>query len=973
MDRGDAFQTRIPKPSHTMVSFPRKSTTPPTSTKTGAEGVKILSQRRTTNILGDADDEEQEQEGLKETKEKDGLKMARKRKEGNERSGKENNSRCFDEDEKVAGGGEKLQKTEQKIPGVWSPLPAAKLNKKMNRVKTTKREEEIEGIGEKYNNNNVGERKRQKTMTDALPGEGEKIDSNDSISEALVAKLLQHKPKGKTQFDHIGKMKAMTDFIETKLKPALKSLSREMIEYKAVSELATTTANERVEKAKENLELMESKYAEMVLERDALAEQRAALFEKHSASEKLVADFRAALEKTNGSLENSRALNKDLELKLSESEHTIGRMKEEHNFTRQKLEDAMTQKSESIENVQKLLSEKAGMMMELGELKGIRSQIETQIESANARVEIIAKECETAKEEANELKREIARLTTECEKKQEKVNNFRLETESMKANIERVTEENNGYRVQLETSKSDSEKVLKEFESLRKEKEILEELKAQLLEANSEIKCSKVEVSYTKSECEMLRKQCEASKEERLSMLSQIERLKGDLERVVETSQKDTVLLVEKYETEHDKLTKVESLYEQVRKEKELLEETAQEKERQHREQEQQLLLQCRPKAKQDEPASHEAFMRIAALEAELVKAEAVRREMFNQIQELRGNIRVFCRVRPLSPCETSQASALLCLDAATVHLRLGPEKSSSHEFNRVFNQESTQEDVFQEVSGLVQSALDGYNVCLFSYGQTGSGKTHTMLGGADDTSRGIIPRAVEKIINASKVNEGKGWSYTLKASYVEIYNENIRDLLAAVPHSADTTHKIIHENGSTTISGVTMEIVESVEQASVLVRKAAAARKVEATQMNAHSSRSHAIFMLYISGEHASSSTKIEGVLNLVDLAGSERVSRSGASGERLKEACAINKSLSSLGDVFAALASKAKHVPYRNSKLTYLLAPCLGGDGKTLMFVNVSPDEDSSEETSCSLRFAEKVNACELGRSSRKVFSAK
>ena len=120
--------------------------------------------------------------------------------------------------------------------------------------------------------------------------------------------------------------------------------------------------------------------------------------------------------------------------------------------------------------------------------------------------------------------------------------------------------------------------------------------------------------------------------------------------------------------------------------------------------------------------------MRIAALEAELVKAEAVRREMFNQIQELRGNIRVFCRVRPLSTCETSQASALLCLDAATVHLRLGPEKSSSHEFNRVFNQESTQEDVFQEVSGLVQSALDGYNVCLFSYGQTGSGKTAAFL-----------------------------------------------------------------------------------------------------------------------------------------------------------------------------------------------------------------------------------------------------
>ena len=151
-------------------------------------------------------------------------------------------------------------------------------------------------------------------------------------------------------------------------------------------------------------------------------------------------------------------------------------------------------------------------------------------------------------------------------------------------------------------------------------------------------------------------------------------------------------------------------------------------------------------------------------------------------------------------------------------------------------------------------------------------------------------------------------------------------------------------------------------------MRKAAAARKVEATQMNAHSSRSHTIFILHVSGEHSASGSTLSGALNLVDLAGSERVARSGASGDRLKEACAINKSLSSLGDVFAALGSKAKHVPYRNSKLTYLLAPCLGGDGKTLMFVNVSPDEDSGEETSCSLKFAAQVNAVELGKGGAK-----
>ena len=138
---------------------------------------------------------------------------------------------------------------------------------------------------------------------------------------------------------------------------------------------------------------------------------------------------------------------------------------------------------------------------------------------------------------------------------------------------------------------------------------------------------------------------------------------------------------------------------------------------------------------------------------------------------------------------------------------------------------------------------------------------------------------------------------------------------------------------------------------------------------MNTHSSRSLTLFLVYITGIHIVTGTQLSGCLNLVDLAGSERTKRSGAQGTRMSEACAINKSLSCLGDVFASIARGDKHVPYRNSKLTYLLAPCLGGDGKTLMFVNVSPDEDSSEETSCSLRFAEKVNACELGQRKTKM----
>jgi kinesin family protein C1 len=204
-------------------------------------------------------------------------------------------------------------------------------------------------------------------------------------------------------------------------------------------------------------------------------------------------------------------------------------------------------------------------------------------------------------------------------------------------------------------------------------------------------------------------------------------------------------------------------------------------------------------------------------------------------------------------------------------------------------------------------------------------------------------------------------------ASYVEIYNEQVRDLLKAGSGHSDK-HSIVHVDGVTEVSGVNREPVESVDAAAGLVRRAAAARAVEATQMNAVSSRSHTIFMLYITGEHEASGSRLTGCLNLVDLAGSERVGRSGAEGARLKEACAINKSLSCLGDVFQALSNGQKHIPYRNSKLTYLLQPCLGGDGKTLMFVNINPEAPSAEESMCSLKFASQVNAVELGRGGAK-----
>eukprot|EP01018_Ginkgo_biloba_P012500 Gb_29942 [translate_table: standard] len=271
--------------------------------------------------------------------------------------------------------------------------------------------------------------------------------------------------------------------------------------------------------------------------------------------------------------------------------------------------------------------------------------------------------------------------------------------------------------------------------------------------------------------------------------------------------------------------------------------------------------------------------------------------------------------------------------------------------------------------------------VCIFAYGQTGSGKTYTMLGQPNvPCHKGLIPRSLEQIFTSSEALRFQGWNFKMQASMLEIYNETIRDLLACprTTHDTGKQHVVKHDaNGNTFVSDLTIVEVTNWAEVASLLKQAAQSRSVGRTAMNEQSSRSHCVFTLRISGclsenlkilpcptmMQQNTEQRIHGVLNLVDLAGSERLSRSGATGERLKETQAINKSLSSLGDVILAIANKDQHIPFRNSKLTYLLQPCLGGDSKTLMFVNISPDSKSIGESLCSLRFAAKVNACEIG----------
>merc|ERR1712048_635676 len=356
-------------------------------------------------------------------------------------------------------------------------------------------------------------------------------------------------------------------------------------------------------------------------------------------------------------------------------------------------------------------------------------------------------------------------------------------------------------------------------------------------------------------------------------------------------------------------------------------------------------------------------------LEKQLRKMECARAEMHNTIQELKGNIRVFCRVRPAGP---DAAVAVQALEQASSVGVTHCGESHSFAFDKVFGPTTSQVDVFQEVEGLVQSALDGYKVCIFAYGQTGSGKTYTMQGSSASNSAGLVPRALAKIFESSERMRSAGWTWSLQVSILEVYNESLRDLLRGNADSAagPAERHIIVQNATwgTLVTGLNCVKVESMEHINELLLRASKQRACGTTDMNVDSSRSHLVTALYLRGTHEDEATELCGALHLVDLAGSERLERSGSQGDRLRETQNINKSLSSLAHVISAKVEGRPHVPYRNSKLTHLMEPCLSGHGKTLMLVNVQAEQDSAHETLCSLRFARQVGQCNTGGKARR-----
>ncbi|CAE6075123.1 unnamed protein product [Arabidopsis arenosa] len=317
-------------------------------------------------------------------------------------------------------------------------------------------------------------------------------------------------------------------------------------------------------------------------------------------------------------------------------------------------------------------------------------------------------------------------------------------------------------------------------------------------------------------------------------------------------------------------------------------------------------------------------------------------RLLYNEVQDLKGTIRVYCRVRPFLQEKDMQSTVDYIGENGNIIIN-NPFKQEKDArkifaFNKVFEQNVSQEQIYIDTQPVIRSVLDGFNVCIFAYGQTGSGKTYTMSGPdlMTESTWGVNYRALRDLFQLSNARTHVLLTLDIRNNS-QLNGLNVPDA-SLIPVSN------------------TRDVLD-------LMRIGQKNRAVGATALNERSSRSHSVLTVHVQGKELASGSILRGCLHLVDLAGSERVEKSEAVGERLKEAQHINKSLSALGDVIYALAQKSSHVPYRNSKLTQVLQDSLGGQAKTLMFVHINPEVNAVGETISTLKFAQRVASIELG----------
>ncbi|CAL6017992.1 Kinesin [Hexamita inflata] len=355
------------------------------------------------------------------------------------------------------------------------------------------------------------------------------------------------------------------------------------------------------------------------------------------------------------------------------------------------------------------------------------------------------------------------------------------------------------------------------------------------------------------------------------------------------------------------------------------------------------------------------------------------RRKLHNQVEDLKGNIRVFVRVRPHTQLEKKnyeqfQNSFQILSDQNIQFLQQNSSVPTQYKFFRVYNDNASQQTLFNDVKPLIQSALDGYNIFVGGFGNTGSGKTYTILGDDGDSASvdktqygrlGVLPRSVVELFK--QLNELKS-DFQVELAMVELYCDSLIDLLeegemenvsanSSMSNLSQNQNEKLQirktQNGDTYIKNLSWVRTRTAEELISYLGPGLEKRHISPTALNDRSSRSHTIIYIKLK-QKMSSSTLI-----FADLAGSERVEKSNSTGQRMKEAQYINQSLAALGDVMSALSQKKAFVPYRNNKLTMLLQPGMGGNSKSVLFVCVSPLATCLGESFCSLQFGARAKA--------------
>ncbi|CAL5197355.1 unnamed protein product [Lathyrus oleraceus] len=573
-------------------------------------------------------------------------------------------------------------------------------------------------------------------------------------------------------------------------------------------------------------------------------------------------------------------------------------------------------------------------------------------ESYEKRIQDLSKLAEESQRNVDQLHKELREKEEQEEKWQEQVDGLKESLKANKQNLEAVTSDCERLRLlcsrkdqALQVIENDSKKDLVETNN-----QVLQKLKYELKHCKDELHSAEETIETLTSEKKILEQRLyvleKRNAEESNSLQRKLEQERKavksevyDLERKLEGYRQELMAAKSVISVKDSELTALQNNLKE-------LEELREMKEDIDRKNEQTAAILKMQGAQ------------LAEMETLYKEEQVLRKRYFNVIEDMKGKIRVYCRLRPLSEKEVAEEEreAVTAIDEFTVEFLWKDDKPKQYMYDRVFGGDATQETVFEDTRYLVQSAVDGFNVCIFAYGQTGSGKTFTIYGSEDNP--GLTPRAIAELFRILR-RDGNKYSFSLKAYMVELYQDTLLDLL--LPKNAKHSRLDIKKDstGMVVVENVTVVSISTTEELNNIIHKGSERRHISGTQMNAESSRSHLILSIVIESTNLQSQSVARGKLSFVDLAGSERVKKSGSMGSQLKEAQSINKSLSALGDVISALSSGGQHTPYRNHKLTMLMSDSLGGNAKTLMFVNVSPIESSLDETHNSLMYASRVRA--------------